>query len=96
MSSKSTTRHVVFACCHAARRSLPQQTDPVATQKKVGLDWPHPQEARKQYHKTGSDLESTREENEGKTQEHMAHRHRGRNVETQSLLEGAGEDGCAD
>ena len=41
----------------------------------------------------GSDLESTGEEKEGKTQDHMAQRHRDRHAEKRPLLEGAGEDG---
>ena len=36
----------------------------------------------------GCDLESTGEEKERKTQEHMAQRHRGRNSEKRSLLQG--------
>ena len=43
--------------------------------KKVGLDWSHPQEACQQHHQADSDLESTGEEKEGKTQEHMVQRH---------------------
>ena len=51
------------------------RTDP---QKKVGLNWPHPQEACQQHHQAGSDLESTGGEKEGKAQEHLAQGHRGR------------------
>ena len=61
-------------------------------EKKVGLEWPHPQQACQQHHQAGSDLESTGEEKEGKIQEHMAQRHRVKNAEKRSLLEGAGED----
>ena len=58
-------------------------TDP---EKKVGMDWPHPQEARQQHHQAGSDLESTGEEKEGKTQEHRAQRQRGVTVSTSTFL----------
>ena len=61
-------------------------------QKKMGLDWPHPQNACQQHHQVASDLESTGEEKERKIQEHMAQRHRGRHDENRSVLEGAGED----
>ena len=53
------------------------------------LDWP--KEACQQHHQAGSDLESTGEEKEGKTKKHIS-RHRGKNAEKQSLLEGAGGD----
>ena len=65
-------------------------TDP---QKKVGLDWPHPQETCQQHHQAGSDLESIEDEKEGEIQEYMAQRHPGGNAEKRSLLEGAGEEG---
>ena len=63
-------------------------TDP---EKKVRLGWPHLQEACQQHHQAGSYLESTGEEVK-KTQEHIVHRHFGRNAEKCSLLEGTGED----
>ena len=58
--------------------------------KKVG--WSQPQEACQHHHQKGFDLESTGVEKEGTTQESMAQRHRGKNAEKQSPLEGAGED----
>ena len=74
-----------------AEDSTAQHSGSTDPQKKVGLDSPHPQEACQQHHRTGSDLESTGEEKHGKSQEHMAPRHRGRNAEKRSLLDGAGE-----
>ena len=44
------------------------------------------------HHPAGYDLESTGEEKEGKTPEHMAQRHPGRNAEKRSLPEDAGKD----
>ena len=52
-------------------------TDPL---KKVGLDWPHLQEANQQHHQAGCDVESTGEKKEGKTQGHMVQRHGDRNA----------------
>ena len=46
--------------------------------KKMGFDWQHLQKASQQHHQAGSDVESTGEEKEGKTQEHMVQRHHGR------------------
>ena len=54
----------------ASRSGTSGSTDPW---KKMGLDWTHPQEASQQHHQAGSDLESTGEEKEGKTQGWIGH-----------------------
>ena len=47
---------------------------------------------RRQHHQADSDCETTGKETQGKTQEHMVHRHRGRTAEMGSLLKGQGDD----
>ena len=63
----------------------------IRRRKWVWIGHTHSQEACKQHHQAGSDIESTGEEIEGKIQEHMAQRRLGRNTERRSLLEGPGE-----
>ena len=56
------------------------------------MAWPHLQEACQQHQQAGSDVQPTRGEKEGKTQERMTQRHQGRSAEKPSLLEGPEEN----
>ena len=47
----------------------------------MGFDGPPLREACQEHHQTGYDLESTGEGEEGRTQDHVAQRHGGRNAE---------------
>ena len=54
--------------------------------KKVGVEWPHPQEASQQHDEAVFDLEPTGEDKEVKAQEHTAQRHQGRNAEKRQFV----------